>query len=251
MTYILPLNSTPPHGHRLRCHDESLPGPEEFPSISPSAGLNMIATDLCAHAAPAARPSTRRGSRAAISRHRQITNQRETGRCLGKKTTPDLITHRRQDAAGHVQHPARAGQRNVSIRPSHRFAAGSPYFSGQPSWRGYGQVRRCTRSCEPRRSCSFGTVDCFLSGELNRWGSHATGRTTPRDYLYDIRKGRGAVRSANLLDIPMEMLPRSRIALDDFGSTIPEIFWAAVPIPTGSGTSGGGSWGGVFFEPGC
>ncbi|ETX29646.1 glycerol kinase GlpK [Roseivivax isoporae] len=97
----------------------------------------------------------------------------------------------------------------------------------------------------------FGTVDSFLIWKLTGGRSHVTDATNAcRTMLYDIRKGRWSTSIAEMLDIPLEMLPEVRDCAGDFGVTRPDLFGREIPILGVAGDQQAATIGQACFQPG-
>ena len=97
----------------------------------------------------------------------------------------------------------------------------------------------------------FGTVDSFLIWKLTGGRVHATDATNAsRTMLYDIGKGRWSQTIADLLDIPMQMLPEVRDCAGDFGMTRPDLFGREIPILGVAGDQQAATIGQACFQPG-
>ncbi|ETX15009.1 glycerol kinase [Roseivivax halodurans JCM 10272] len=97
----------------------------------------------------------------------------------------------------------------------------------------------------------FGTVDSFLIWKLTGGESHVTDATNAcRTMLYDIHKGRWSSSIAELLDIPMEMLPEVRDCASEFGTTRPDLFGREIPILGVAGDQQAATIGQACFQPG-
>jgi len=78
---------------------------------------------------------------------------------------------------------------------------------------------------------AFGTVDSFLLWRLTGGAVHATDATNAsRTLLFDIHRGVWDPDLLALFDIPAALLPEVRDTAADFGTTVPELFGAPIPI---------------------
>ncbi|MFY0682770.1 MAG: glycerol kinase GlpK [Thalassovita sp.] len=97
----------------------------------------------------------------------------------------------------------------------------------------------------------FGTVDSYLIWKLTGGKRHVTDATNAaRTLLYDIRKGRWSQSIADLLNIPLAMLPEVLDCAADFGETEPELLGASLPILGVAGDQQAATVGQACFEPG-
>ena len=97
----------------------------------------------------------------------------------------------------------------------------------------------------------FGTVDAFLIWKLTGGAAHVTDATNAaRTMLYDIREGRWSKSICELLDIPMNMLPKVKDCAADFGDTQVDLFGHVIPICGVAGDQQAATIGQACFEPG-
>lgn len=97
----------------------------------------------------------------------------------------------------------------------------------------------------------FGTVDSWLIWNLTSGDAHATDATNAaRTMLYDIHKGVWSAEICDLLDIPMQMLPKVHDCAADFGMADPKHLGAALPILGVAGDQQAATVGQACFEPG-
>lgn len=98
---------------------------------------------------------------------------------------------------------------------------------------------------------AFGTVDSFLIWRLTGGKVHATDATNAsRTLLYDIGRGQWDDELLAALNIPRSLLPEVRDSADDFGTTDPALFGAAIPIRGVAGDQQAATVGQACFEPG-
>ena len=97
----------------------------------------------------------------------------------------------------------------------------------------------------------FGTVDTWLVWNLTNHSRHVTDATNAaRTMLYDIHKQDWDAEILKILDIPRSMLPEVTDSADDFGTTDPALFGAAIPILGVAGDQQAATIGQACFEPG-
>lgn len=78
---------------------------------------------------------------------------------------------------------------------------------------------------------AFGTIDSFLLWRLTGGGVHATDATNAaRTMLFDIGQQRWDPTLCDLFGVPAGLLPDVRDSNSDFGTTLPDLFDAAIPI---------------------
>ena len=97
----------------------------------------------------------------------------------------------------------------------------------------------------------FGTVDSYLIWRLTGGAAHVTDATNAaRTMLYDIHKGAWSTEICDLLDIPVQMLPKVLNSADHFGETTPDLFGSAIPILGVAGDQQAATVGQACFQPG-
>lgn len=79
---------------------------------------------------------------------------------------------------------------------------------------------------------AFGTIDSWVVNRLTGGGAHVTEPSNAcRTMLYDIDGGGWSEEMAELLDVPLSLLPEVRPSVAEFGTTRPEDFFGAeIPI---------------------
>ena len=102
-----------------------------------------------------------------------------------------------------------------------------------------------------RGELAFGTIDSFLLWRLTGGRVHATDATNAsRTMLCDIHTGRWDDELLALFDVPKSLMPDIRDSSADFGTTVPELFGAALPIRGVAGDQQAATVGQACFEPG-
>ncbi|MEO0937398.1 MAG: glycerol kinase GlpK [Pseudomonadota bacterium] len=115
-----------------------------------------------------------------------------------------------------------------------------PYFSGT-------KVKWLLDKVGRRDGLRFGTIDSWLIWKMT--GQHATDATNAsRTMLYDIHKGAWSARMCDMLDVPMDMLPKVLDCAAAFGMT--SVFGAPVPILGVAGDQQAATIGQGCFAPG-
>ncbi len=98
---------------------------------------------------------------------------------------------------------------------------------------------------------AFGTVDSWLIWNLTGGRRHVTDATNAsRSMLYDIGRGDWDDDLLAALDIPRALMPDVLDCADDFGTTDPAMFGAALPILGVAGDQQAAVVGQACFEPG-
>lgn len=160
-----------------------------------------------------------------------ITNQRETtlvwDRATGKPIYNAIVWHD-QRTANLCRQLRKAGVENRVRQRTGLMLA--PYFSATKIKWILDHVKGARRRAR-RGELAFGTVDTWLIWRLTGGLVHATDATNAsRTQLYDLKSNSWHNDLLDLFDVPQAMLPEVRDSADEFGSTDPAIFGAAVPI---------------------
>ncbi len=180
-----------------------------------------------------------------------ITNQRETTlvweRATGKPIHNAIVWQDRRTGS------ICEAMREKGDEPKFTERTGlilDPYFSGTKIKWLLDNVEGA-REKGARGELAFGTVDAFLIWRLTGGKKHLTDATNAsRTLLYNIRENRWDDELADLLDVPVSMLPEVRDCADDFGVTEPELFGAAIPILGVAGDQQAATIGQACFDPG-
>ena len=176
-----------------------------------------------------------------------ITNQRETSviwdRATGKPVHRAIVWQDRRTADTCARLKAQGHEPMIAARTGLLL---DPYFSGtKVAWMldhigGAGG-----------RDLAFGTIDSFLIWRLTGGRVHATDATNAsRTMLYDIHKGRWCPDIADLLGVPLSLLPRVGDCAAEYGVTDPAILGAAIPILGVAGDQQAATIGQACFAPG-
>ena len=176
-----------------------------------------------------------------------ITNQRETSviwdRATGKPVHRAIVWQDRRTADTCARLKAQGHEAMIAARTGLLL---DPYFSGtKVAWMldhigGAGG-----------RDLAFGTIDSFLIWRLTGGRVHATDATNAsRTMLYDIHKGRWCPDIAELLGVPLSLLPRVGDCAAEYGVTDPAILGAAIPILGVAGDQQAATIGQACFAPG-
>lgn len=97
----------------------------------------------------------------------------------------------------------------------------------------------------------FGTVDSWLIWNLTGGATHVTDATNAaRTMLYNIHTGEWSREICEMLDIPLEMLPKTHDCAADFGVTDPDLLGAPIPILGVAGDQQAATIGQACFAPG-
>lgn len=107
------------------------------------------------------------------------------------------------------------------------------------------------RAAAEKGQLAFGTIDSFLIWRLTGGKVHATDATNAsRTLLFDIRKGEWDDDLLRLFRVPRSMLPEVRDCSADFGTMLPTILGAALPIRGVAGDQQAATIGQACFSPG-
>ena len=180
-----------------------------------------------------------------------ITNQRETTIIWDRQTGQPLdhaIVWQSRVTAGHCQRLCEAG-----LEPTFRAKTGlrlDPYFSGTKIQylldRHDPQRRRAARG-----DILFGTVDSYLIWRLTGGRCHVTDPSNAsRTLLYDIHQRAWDTELANLLQVPLAMLPTVVDHGQVVGVTDASWFGSPIPIATPVGDQQAATFGQACFQPG-
>ncbi len=180
-----------------------------------------------------------------------IANQRETvvvwDRATGAPVHPAIVWQDRRTA------PLCESLKARGLEPLFARRTGlllDPYFSGTKIAWILDAVPHARRRAEAGELL-FGTIDSWLVWRLTGGRVHATDATNAsRTLLYDIDAGRWDGALFALLDIPADMAPEVRDCADDFGTTDPALFGAAIPILGVAGDQQAAAMGNACFAPG-
>lgn len=97
----------------------------------------------------------------------------------------------------------------------------------------------------------FGTVDSYLLWRLSGGASHKTDATNAaRTMLYNIKDGCWDAELLKLFDVPQSMLPEVVDCATHFGTTVTDLFGAAIPVLGMAGDQHAATLGQACFEPG-
>ena len=180
-----------------------------------------------------------------------ITNQRETtiiwDKITGKPLHHAIVWQDRRTAD--LCDALRAGGHEAMVTARTGLLL-DPYFSGT-------KVKYIldlipdARARAARGELAFGTVDSFLIWHLTGGRVHATDATNAaRTMLYDIEAGKWDASICEMLDIPMQILPKVCNCADDFGVTDSRLFGVPIPIRGVAGDQQAATVGQACFQAG-
>jgi glycerol kinase len=160
-----------------------------------------------------------------------ITNQRETvvvwERATGRPIHRAIVWQDRRTAEACAALREAGHEALITTRTG---LLADPYFSAtKVAWL-LDHVPEA-RAAAAAGTLAFGTVDTFLVWRLTGGRVHATDATNAaRTLLCDIRSAQWDEELLALFRIPRAMLPEIRDCASEFGTTVPDLLGAAVPI---------------------
>jgi glycerol kinase len=180
-----------------------------------------------------------------------ITNQRETSivwdRATGVPIAPAIVWQDRR-TAGHCRELADQGYGDAVTATTGLLL--DPYFSATKIAWMLDNVEGA-RARAKAGELAFGTVDSFLIWRLTGGTRHVTDATNAaRTSLYDIHSGDWSAEMCEIFNVPRDMLPEVLDCANNFGTTDPKVFGAAVPITGVAGDQQAATIGQACFEPG-
>ena len=180
-----------------------------------------------------------------------ITNQRETTLIWDRKTgraIHNAIVWQDRRTADMCEELRRAGAEAMVTAKTGLLL--DPYFSATKAAWILDHVAGAREKAE-RGELAFGTVDAFLLWRLTGGRVHATDITNAsRTLLCNIDRGDWDDDLLKLLRVPRALLPEIRQCSDDFGTTDPALFGAAIPLRGIAGDQQAATIGQACFEPG-
>jgi glycerol kinase len=180
-----------------------------------------------------------------------ITNQRETtivwDRATGAPIHPAIVWQDRRTAAACAALKTQGHEPLFSARTGLLL---DPYFSGTKIAWILDHVPGARTRAE-RGELAFGTIDSFLLWRLTGGKVHATDATNAsRTLLFDIHKGTWDCELLALLKVPAAILPQVRDCAGEFGTTLPALLGASIPICGIAGDQQAATVGQACFQPG-
>jgi glycerol kinase len=165
-----------------------------------------------------------------------LTNQRETvvvwERATGRPIHPAIVWQDRRTASLCEQLRQEGHEAQVTEITGLLL---DPYFSGTKLAWLLDHVDGA-RAGAAAGELIAGTVDSWLIWKLTGGRVHATDATNAsRTLLFDIRKDAWSEPMAELLDVPLAMMPQVRDCAGEFGETEPQLLGRAIPIRGAAG----------------
>ncbi|RVU36785.1 glycerol kinase [Hwanghaeella grinnelliae] len=180
-----------------------------------------------------------------------ITNQRETtlvwDRKTGKPIHRAIVWQDRRTAETCATLKAAGHEALVTERTGLLL---DPYFSGTKAAWILDEVPGARDAAE-RGELAFGTVDSYLLWHLTGGKVHATDATNAsRTMLYNIRENRWDDELLDLIRVPRSLLPEVLDSAAQFGTTLPDLFGAPIPVLGIAGDQQAATVGQACFRPG-
>ena len=226
---------------------------QEFPQHYPQSGwVEHDVADLWRTTAETCREAvSKSGLDAADIAAIGITNQRETVVLWDCKTGEPvhnaIVWQDRRSAAICRELKEQGHEDMVTARTGLLL---DPYFSGTKLKWLLDNVEGARARAEAGELL-FGTVDSYLIWKLTGGAAHVTDATNAaRTLLYDINKGRWSTTIADLLGIPLKMLPQVLDSAAEFGTTTSDLLGREIPILGVAGDQQAATVGQACFRPG-
>lgn len=180
-----------------------------------------------------------------------ITNQRETvlvWDCKSGKPVHNAIVWQDRRTAEYCAELKRGGHEAEITRKTGLLI--DPYFSGTKLKWLLDHVEGARARAEAGE-LAFGTVDSYLIWRLTGGKSHVTDATNAcRTLLFNLEQNAWDEELLALFGVPRAMLPDVKDCADDFGTSDPALFGAAIPILGVAGDQHAAVIGQACFEPG-
>jgi glycerol kinase len=180
-----------------------------------------------------------------------ITNQRETAvvwdRATGEPIHRAIVWQDRRGAARCRQLREEGAEELVAARTGLLI---DPYFSAtKVAW--LLDTVAGARERAERGELAFGTIDSFLLWRLTGGKVHATDVTNAsRTMLFDIHRGEWDEELCRLLRVPAAILPTVHDNAHLYGTTVPDLLGAAIPVAGIAGDQQAALFGQACFAPG-
>ncbi|MFI8483098.1 glycerol kinase GlpK [Pseudomonas sp. NPDC078700] len=180
-----------------------------------------------------------------------ITNQRETtvvwDAQSGEPIHPAIVWQDRRTADYCAALKQAGHEENVAAKTGLLI---DPYFSAT-KLRWILEHVEGARGRAERGELRFGTVDSFLLWRLTGGQSHKTDATNAsRTMMFNIHTQAWDAELLELFDIPANMLPEVMDCAADFGTCLPELLGAAIPVLGIAGDQQAALVGQACFKPG-
>ncbi len=226
---------------------------EEFPQHYPAPGwVEHDPEDLWRSTLSTARAAlARAGASASAVAAIGLTNQRETtliwDRATGRPIHRAIVWQDRRTAEECARLRAEGHEPAVAARTG---LVLDPYFSATKIAWLLDHVEGAREAAEAGR-LAFGTVDSWLIWRFTGGRVHATDATNAsRTLLFDLARLHWDDDLCRLFRVPRAILPDLRDCADDYGTTDPALFGAAIPIRGVAGDQQAALIGQACFDPG-
>jgi glycerol kinase len=226
---------------------------QEFPQLFPSPGHvehdaeAIWTTQLSTARVAIARAGVGAGDLAAVG----VTNQRETTvlweRDSGRPIANAIVWQSRITAP--ICDRLKAAGHEALFRRKTGLVV-DPYFSGTKI-KHLLDAHDGLRARAARGEVLFGTIDTFLIWRLTGGRCHVTDvSNASRTLLFNIHTLDWDDELLGLLDVPRAMLPEVRSSSEVYGSTLPDLLGASIPVAGDAGDQQAALFGQACFEPG-
>ena len=180
-----------------------------------------------------------------------VTNQRETtvvwDRQTGQPIHPAIVWQDRRTAAWCAAHHTPEREQWLADKTGLLL---DPYFSASKIAWLLDHVAGARQRAEAGE-LAFGTIDSWLIWQLTGGAVHATDATNAcRTLLFNLHTQDWDPELLDFFGIPASLLPQVRDCAADYGSSLPELFGAAIPIRGVAGDQQAATVGQACFAPG-
>ncbi|MBL8507506.1 MAG: glycerol kinase GlpK [Chitinimonas sp.] len=180
-----------------------------------------------------------------------VTNQRETtvvwDRQTGQPIHPAIVWQDRRTAAWCAAHHTPEREQWLADKTGLLL---DPYFSASKIAWLLDHVAGARQRAEAGE-LAFGTIDSWLIWQLTGGAVHATDATNAcRTLLFNLHTQDWDPELLDFFGVPASLLPQVRDCAADYGSSLPELFGAAIPIRGVAGDQQAATVGQACFAPG-
>ncbi|MEH6460038.1 glycerol kinase GlpK [Chitinimonas sp. JJ19] len=180
-----------------------------------------------------------------------VTNQRETtvvwDRQTGQPIHPAIVWQDRRTAAWCAAHHTPEREQWLADKTGLLL---DPYFSASKIAWLLDHVAGARQRAEAGE-LAFGTIDSWLIWQLTGGSVHATDATNAcRTLLFNLHTQDWDPELLDFFGVPASLLPQVRDCAADYGSSLPQLFGAAIPIRGVAGDQQAATVGQACFAPG-
>lgn len=180
-----------------------------------------------------------------------VTNQRETtvvwDRQTGQPIHPAIVWQDRRTAAWCAAHHTPEREQWLADKTGLLL---DPYFSASKIAWLLDHVAGARQRAEAGQ-LAFGTIDSWLIWQLTGGAVHATDATNAcRTLLFNLHTQDWDPELLDFFGVPASLLPQVRDCAADYGSSLPQLFGAAIPIRGVAGDQQAATVGQACFAPG-